>query len=219
MSYTYEYPHPAVTVDIVAFAVRDAHLKVLLVERGQPPFAGMHALPGGFVGIDESLKHAAYRELREETGVSAAFLEQLHTFGQPGRDPRERVISVAYVSLIPADRLAVRGASDARAAGWFDAERVPALAFDHRRILDRALRRLDTRGQDPAVAILLMPGRFTMQELRRTYEALTRRRVDKRNFSKRVRASALIEETGESRRDGAHRPAALYRLRRGRATG
>lgn len=213
MSYTYDYPHPAVSVDVVAFAVRDGHLEVLLIERAGPPFAGMHALPGGFVGIDESLKHAAFRELREETGVSAAFLEQLHTFGQPGRDPRERVISVAYVSLVAADRLEVRAASDAAAAAWFDVERVPELAFDHRRILDLALRRLDERGGDPAVAIRLMPARFTMSELKQTYEALTRRPVDKRNFTKRVRATGMLEATGESRRHGAHRPAALYRLR------
>ena len=135
MAYSYDYPHPAVTVDIAIFTIADDRLQILLIQRGSPPFEGMWALPGGFVGMHESLRRAAWRELREETGVRAAHLEQLGAFGRPGRDPRERVISVAYHALVPAGRLDINAASDARDARLFDADALPELAFDHARII------------------------------------------------------------------------------------
>ena len=139
--YQYDYPHPAVTTDIVIFTIRDGRLKLLLIRRGAAPFKGRWALPGGFVGIDEDLEDGARRELAEETGVSGVYLEQLYTFGAPDRDPRERVITVAYYALIPSDRLEIRAATDAEAVGWFALDELPDLAFDHAKIVARAQER------------------------------------------------------------------------------
>jgi 8-oxo-dGTP diphosphatase len=144
--YTYEYPHPAVTVDAVVFTVRDGALHVLLIERAREPFKGAWALPGGFVDIDERLEDAVARELREETGLDGVELEQLHTFGDPGRDPRERIITVAYFGTVPSDATEPRAASDAAAARWFPVERLPALATDHGTIIATACKRLAARG-------------------------------------------------------------------------
>ena len=119
MSHTYEYPHPALTTDIVIFTIRQEELKVLLIKRALPPHKGEWALPGGFVNLDESLEEGARRELEEETGVTGVFLEQLYTFGQPDRDPRERVITVAYYALIPTDTIEIRAATDAEGVSWF----------------------------------------------------------------------------------------------------
>ena len=212
MSYTYEYPHPAVTVDVVIFTVRNDELKVLLIKRAMDPYVGQWALPGGFVAIDESLTDAAARELREETGVEAAYLEQLFTFGDPGRDPRERVISVAYFALMPSDALEIKAASDAEGVGWFGIDDVPDLAFDHAVILDTALRRLSAKLDYSTIAFQLMPETFTMAELRHLYELLSRTPIDKRNFSKRILGLGVIQPTGDERRDGPHRPAKLYRV-------
>ncbi|MDX1516408.1 MAG: NUDIX domain-containing protein [Woeseiaceae bacterium] len=213
MAYTYAYPHPAVAVDVVVLCLVDATLSALLVRRKNPPFAGDWALPGGFVDLDESLKHAAWRELKEETGVRAAWLEQLHTFGHPKRDPRERVISVSYLSLLPADQQSLRASSDAADAGWFGVADLPALAFDHARILDRALRKLRNEPRPDRVALRLMPEWFTLPELQRAAEQVAGKTLDARNFRKRVLARESIEAVGRTRRQGAHRPARVYRRR------
>ncbi len=138
MSYTYDYPHPAVTVDVVVFTGRDDDSSVLLIRRGQDPFKGMWALPGGFVDIDEGLEEAARRELKEETGVDVADLEQVGAFGDPDRDPRERIITVAYCAVVAAESLQPRAASDAREARLFSMKDLPELACDHREIIRKA---------------------------------------------------------------------------------
>lgn len=212
MAYKYEYPHPAVTVDVVIFTIRNDELKVLLIKRAMEPFNGQWALPGGFVGMEESLPDAAKRELREETGVDAAYLEQLYTFGEPKRDPRERVISVAYYALMPSDALEIKAASDAEGVGWFGIDDLPKLAFDHPEILDMALERLAAKLDYSTIAFQLVPEEFTMPELRHLYELITREELDARNFAKRILALNVIEPTGQDRRDGAHRPAKLYRV-------
>ena len=212
MAYTYKYPHPAVSVDVAIFTIRDEALKVLLIRRGQPPYRGEWALPGGFVGLEESLKHAAWRELKEETGVNAVYLEQLFTFGHPQRDPRERVISVAYFALIPSDKLEIKAASDADSVDWFGIEEVPKLAFDHKKILRKALERVAAKLDYSTIAFQLMPETFTMPQLQHVYEVITRVPTDKRNFRKRMLALNVIEQTGEEKRTGAHRPAKLYRV-------
>lgn len=211
--YTYPYPRPSLTVDIVVFSLREARLQILLIERRDPPFAGCWALPGGFVRMEETLEAAALREMEEETGLAHAYLEQLYTYGEPERDPRGRVVSVAYFALIPAD-VAMRpeGGSDARAARWFPADELPSLAFDHAEIAAYALRRLRYKLEYSAVGFELLPEYFTLSELQTTYEIILGVGLDKRNFRRRILDAGIIEAT-ETRRGGEGRPARLYRYR------
>ena len=213
MPYTYDYPHPAVTVDIVIFTIEDDDLKVLLIQRGNEPFKGKWALPGGFVEIDESLRRAAWRELKEETGVNAAFLEQFGAFGHPDRDPRERIITIAYYSLIPAERLTIKADSDAQDARLHSMNNLPELATDHPKILGRAYERVKEKVHEPVIALQLVPAEFTLTELQRVHERILGVRLDKRNFRKKTLALNLLEPTGGERRDGPHRPAKLYRAK------
>lgn len=211
--YSDAYPHPAVTVDIVIFTVRDAQLKLLLIRRAGEPYQGKWALPGGFIHLDETLEDSARRELEEETGVSGVYLEQLYTFGAPDRDPRERVITVAYYALIPSDKLQLRAATDAEAVGWFGMDELPDLAFDHSDIIAMAHQRLVAKLDYSTIAFQFLGRDFTLSELQSVYEIILREELDKRNFRKWALALEQIEETGRERRDGAHRPAKLYRLK------
>ena len=209
----YQYPHPAVTTDVAVFTIRDQQLKLLLVQRGAPPFKGMWALPGGFLDIDEDLETCAKRELEEETGISGVYLEQLYTFGAPNRDPRERVISVTYYALVPSDRLKLKAASDAMDADWFARDKMPPLAFDHQKIITLAHQRLAAKLGYSTVAFQFMPETFTLSELQTVYETVLNEGLDKRNFRKWILALEQIEETGELRRTGNHRPAREYQLK------
>ena len=210
MPYTYEYPRPSVTVDVVIFTIAEDDLKVLLIRRGGEPFKSKWALPGGFVNMDESLERAAARELKEEVGVSNVYLEQLFTFGAPQRDPRGRVISVCYFALVDASRQTIRAASDAADAEWHSVFKLPRLAFDHRQILDYAIWRLRNKIEWTTVGYELLPQKFTLSELQRVYDIILQKPVDKRNFRKRILAQGEITELNETRQDGAHRPAQLY---------
>lgn len=212
MSYTYEYPRPALATDCVVFGLDDEELQVLLIERGVDPHRGSWALPGGFVHMDEDLETAARRELTEETGVTRVFLEQLYTFGAPKRDPRSRVVSVAYWGLVKLSDHAIRAATDARSAAWFPAHDPPSLAFDHSDILDAALKRLRGKVRYQPVGFELLPPLFTLRQLQRMYEIILDRTLDKRNFRKRIRAMELLIETDQIQRDVAHRAARLYRF-------
>ncbi len=143
MAYTYEYPHPAVAADAAIFTIDEDDVRVLLIERAYPPYQGKWAIPGGFVNIDEDLEDAARRELEEETGIrDIGALEQLHTFGHPDRDPRERVITVVYFGVVPSDNIDVRAGDDAANARWFSMRDLPELAFDHADALEMAYARL-----------------------------------------------------------------------------
>jgi 8-oxo-dGTP diphosphatase len=211
--YTYEFPRPALTVDVVIFTLRENRLHALLVQRAEPPFDGMWALPGGFVDIDESLEAAASRELAEETGLQQAYLEQLYTYGEPQRDPRGRVVTVAYFALIPADApFRAEGGSDARQARWFGVDCLPELAFDHAEIVGYALRRLRYKLEYTAAGFELLPDEFTLSELQRTYEMILGELLDKRNFRRRILEAGVIEPTPRLR-SGEGRPARLYRYR------
>lgn len=214
MSYTYEYPRPSVTVDLVIFTIADNDLKVLLIRRGGEPFKGRWALPGGFVEIGESLEKAAARELKEEAGVTNVYLEQLYTFGEPKRDPRGRVISVSYFALVDAGRQRIRAASDAAEAEWHSVFNSPKLAFDHKKILEYAVWRLRNKIEWTTVGYELLPKKFTLSELQRVYEIILQRPVDKRNFRKKILSQGQIRELNEARSDGAHRPAKLYSFRK-----
>ena len=211
--YTYEYPRPAVTVDIILFTLRESKLQVLLVQRAQPPFKNAWALPGGFVQMVESLEQAAARELREETGVNQSYLEQLYTYGEPERDPRGRVITVAYYALLPRDAPVRReGGSDARQAALFAVDSLPELAFDHAEIIAYAIRRLRYKLEYSAVGFELLPEEFTLSEIQQTYEKILGEQLDKRNFRRRIQQAGVIEET-DHMRTGEGRPARLYRYR------
>jgi 8-oxo-dGTP diphosphatase len=211
--YCYAYPHPAVTADVVLFTLRESELQLLLIRRGGEPFAGSWALPGGFLEIDEDLERCAQRELEEETGIAGVYLEQLYTFGTPGRDPRERVISVAYYALAPSDGLVLRPASDAADVRWFPIGQLPPLAFDHAEIIRLAHQRLVAKLDYSTIAFQFLPETFTLSQLQAVYETLLDAELDKRNFRKWARALDQIEETGELRRRGSHRPARVYRLK------
>jgi ADP-ribose pyrophosphatase YjhB (NUDIX family) len=204
-----------VTVDVVIFTVRDGALQVLLVKRGVPPFEGQYAIPGGFTREDESLEEAAVRELYEETGVRNLFLEQLYSFGDPGRDPRGRVITVAYYALIASDRLSLVAGADAAEASWFSVGELPKLAFDHKRILDYALDRLCNKLEYTTVGFQLLPHKFTLSELQAVYEAILGRRLDKRNFRRKIALLAILKPLREWRRTG-RKPARLFSFAAGR---
>ena len=200
-----------VTVDMVIFTIRESALHVLLVRRGVPPFLGEEAIPGGFLREGESLEEAAARELYEETGVRDVFLEQLYTFGDPGRDPRGRVVTVAYYALVASDRLALVAGADAAEARWFPMSGLPDLAFDHRRILDYALERLRNKLEYTTVGFQLLPEKFTLSELRTVYEAILGRRLDKRNFRRKIALLGILKPLREWQRTG-RKPAQLYRF-------
>ncbi len=206
------YPKPSVTVDIVLFTFTEEALRVLLIQRRREPFAGHWALPGGFVDENEPLEAAAARELYEETGVQGIYLEQLYTFGDPGRDPRGWVITVAYFGIISADQARqVRAGDDAGHAAWFNVYNLPPLAFDHERIIRYALQRLRYKLEYTGLGFLLLPESFTLSQLQAVYEIVLQEKLDKRNFRKKILSMNILEETGRLRY-GDHRPAKLYRF-------
>lgn len=212
MPYTYQYPRPALTVDCVVFGLDDEELKVLLIQRDLEPFAGRWALPGGFVHVGESPDAAARRELREETGLHDVFLEQLYTFGEPDRDPREHVVTVSYYALVNLRDHRVAAASDARNVAWFAVDDTPALAFDHDRILGVAVERLRGKVRYQPIGFELLGPKFTLRQLQRMYETILDRPLDKRNFRKKILSMAILVELDEVETDVAHRAARLYRF-------
>ncbi len=209
MSYTYEYPRPSVAVDCVIFGLDKTDLKILLIQRGGEPFKNAWALPGGFVEMDESLETAALRELEEETGVKDVFFEQLFTFGNPGRDPRGRVISVAYYALVNLDEHPVQAASDAKAAQWFPLNALPELAFDHDSILTTAIDRLKSKVRYQPLGFELLPEHFTLGQLQELYEKILGTNLNKRNFRTKVLKMNILKTIGKQT-EVAHRPATLY---------
>ncbi|HEX4204533.1 MAG TPA: NUDIX domain-containing protein [Ktedonobacteraceae bacterium] len=207
-----KYERPSVTVDVVMMSLRQRDLQVLLIKRRAWPYEGMWAIPGGFVNMNESLETAAKRELQEETGVQDVYLEQLYTFGDPGRDPRTRVITVVYFALLDSERLQVRAAEDASDVEWFSVYDLPSLAFDHDEILLYALHRLRGKLDYTTIAFNLLPEQFTLRELQRVYEMILHKRLDKRNFRKKVLTTGILEDSGAKKMEGTHRPARLYRF-------
>lgn len=198
-----------VAVDIVIFTIHEGMLKILLVKRGIPPFKGSFAIPGGFVRQDEGLDEAALRELHEETGVADVYLEQLYSFGEPARDPRGRVATVSYFALISADRAPLKASGDVTEAAWFPMDELPPLAFDHSKIANYALERLRNKLEYTTVGFQLLPGRFTLSELQEVYEAILGRKLDKRNFRRKLGLLKILKPVSDYRQTG-RRPARLY---------
>lgn len=212
MPFTYEYPRAALTVDCVVFGFDEGELKVLLIKRGLAPFKGKWALPGGFVRVDETIDEAARRELLEESGLADVFLEQLYTFGGVGRDPRERVVSVAYYALVKLAEHPAIGGSDASDAQWFPVAKLPALAFDHGEILKAGLSRLRGKVRYEPIGFELLPEKFTLSQLQHLYQTVLQTELDKRNFRKKILSMGLLIPLEEQVRAGAHRPAQLFRF-------
>ncbi len=211
-AYSYEYPRPALAVDCVVFGadLEAERLEVLLIERDLEPFEGSWALPGGFVRMDESLDDAAARELAEEAGVKDLFLEQLYTFGAPGRDPRGRVVSVAYYALVsPREHEAIAD-TDARDARWFPADELPELAFDHASIVESAYERLRGKVRYKPIGFELLPEKFTLSQLQTLYEVILGEKLDKRNFQRKLHRMGVLEDTGELQQGVPHRAARYY---------
>jgi 8-oxo-dGTP diphosphatase len=212
MAFTYEYPRAALTVDAVVFGLDEGELKVLLIQRHLAPFQGKWALPGGFVQVEETIDEAARRELREETGLGDVYLEQLYTFGDVRRDPRERVVSVAYYALVVLGRHELHAASDASSAAWFCVSDLPSLAFDHDKIVATAVARLKGKVRYQPIGFELLPEKFTLSQLQHLYEVILERKLDKRNFRKKILGMDLLVELEEIEQDVAHRAARLYRF-------
>ncbi|MEQ8560237.1 MAG: NUDIX domain-containing protein [Cytophagales bacterium] len=210
-------PDIKLTVDAVVFGYDSTpRISVLLVRRKYEPFKNQWAIPGGFVEEDESLEQAVLRELKEETGVSIGYLEQLYSFGTPGRDPRGRVVSVAYFGLVKPDTYKISASSDAKEVEWFDINDLPDLAFDHKDILDVAIKRLRAKITYEPIGFELLDERFPFSDLENLYSTLLGREIDRRNFRKKILSFGMLDELDEKVSKGAGRPANLFQFNKKR---
>lgn len=209
-----DYAQPAVAVDLAIFTVDNNILKAMLIQRAEEPFRRQWALPGGFLLHNESLDSAAQRILNQKTNVKDMYLEQLYTFGDPQRDPRARVITVAYFALIPWKHLSQPESKKVTDLTWASVHALPKLAFDHKEILNYAVKRLRAKASYSNIVYGLMPKQFRLSELQTMYEIIINEKLDKRNFRKQMLATELLEETGKKDINGAHRPARLYRFKK-----
>jgi len=204
-----QYEHPSITVDVVIFRLVETSLQTLLIQRRDAPFADQWAFPGGFIKMDESLDDAALRELREETSITGVNIDQLRAFGELNRDPRGRVISVAYLALIPPEDIKIKAGDDAAQVQWFTVNSVPNLAFDHASILEIALQRLRLQTEYGDAPFKLLSREFTLSQLQSAYEVILGKHLDKRNFRRKVLQANLLRSTSQ-RRSGEGRPAELF---------
>lgn len=206
------YAHAVIATDVVIFTIEHGVLKVLLIAMKKHPYEKHWALPGGLVGGNEGLEDSAMRHLLSKTGVRDLYLEQLATFGDPKRDPFGRVVSVAYMALIPSQTLNLKTTKEYAGVAWFPVSKIPSLAYDHKEILQFAHERLKGKLTYTNIAYGLLPKEFTLSELQSTYEIILARKLDKRNFRKKLLALDLVTSTKKYRKEGAHRPAELYRF-------
>jgi len=211
-AFTYEYERPALTSDCVVFGLDEDNLKLLLIQRDIEPFEGSWALPGGFIHMGESIDDCARRELSEEAGLTDIYLEQLYTYGEPNRDPREQVVTVAYFALVNRIEHKPVADTDARNAAWFDLDNLPELAFDHKDIVNKAKERLRGKLRYEPIGFELLPSKFTLTQLQRLYEIILETEIDKRNFRKKILKLDLLIETDEVEQDVARRAAKLYKF-------
>lgn len=201
-----------VTVDVVIFTIKDEKLKVLLVKRANEPFKGKWAIPGGFIRLSENLDSAALRILKEKTNVQNIYLEQLYTFGDPKRHPNARVITCAYFALIRSDDIVLSNEKDDQTTEveWHRVYDLPPLAFDHKEIIEYSLKRTRERLDFCPIAFQLLPPKFTLTELQKSYEMITAKKFDKRNFRKKMLSSSILKELDECTKSASKRPARLY---------
>jgi 8-oxo-dGTP diphosphatase len=207
-----KFDRPSVTVDVLFFTVKDGKLQLLLIKRAAWPYKGLWALPGGFVSMTEDLETAAAREIFEECGVKDLFLEQLYTFGSPKRDPRTRVITVAYYALAPSTQIKKVQKEEVREAKYFPVDGLPKLAFDHKKIVEAGFERLKNKLGYSSIVFGLLPKSFSLSEVQNIYEIIYGRMIDKRNFRKWILSSGLLASTGKIASGMAHRPALLYKF-------
>jgi 8-oxo-dGTP diphosphatase len=204
-----------VAVDAIVFGYsKEDAVSVLLIQRKYEPFKNGWAIPGGFVLDDESLEEAVHRELQEETGISVNYLEQLYTFGEPKRDPRQRIISVAYFGLVKtAQYHQLKASTDAENAKWFSIKKLPLLAFDHKQILNVAIERLRAKIKYQPIGFELLDKKFPFSDLENLYMQLHDKEINRRNFSKKILSYGFLEETGElSKSSGKGRPSKMYQF-------
>ena len=201
-----------VTVDVVILTIVENKLKVLLLKRVNEPFRGRWAIPGGFIRLSENLDDAALRVLKEKTNVQNIYLEQLYTFGDPLRYPNTRVITCAYFALLRAEDIDVKIVAESQVAEieWHSVENLPPLAFDHKEIIEYSLKRTRERLELCPIAFQLLPKKFTLTELQKSYELILKKDLDKRNFRKKVLATNMLIDLNECTKTGSKRPAALY---------
>ncbi|MFT4304420.1 MAG: NUDIX hydrolase [Candidatus Woesearchaeota archaeon] len=199
-----------VTADAVVFTIMKEQLKILLIKRGQAPFKGSFALPGGFVEIDEDIYSACQRELRDETGVNNIYLKPLKIYAKPDRDPRGRVLTIPFLALTDSSIIELHASHDADLAKWHSVYELPKLAFDHESIIKDALQQLRLEIQTTNIANQLMPSKFTLTELQKAYEIVLDKNLDKRNFRKRIDYLGILRPLNELKTEGAHRPAQLF---------
>jgi len=210
---TYKYPRPATTVDIIVFTIRHNRLHILLINRGIEPFKGVLALPGGFVNTSETLFDAAQRELKEETHLSDFHLKMFGIFDDIERDPRDRVLSVGFYAIIPSHDIIVEAGTDAENVDWYVYEDLPALAFDHNKIVDLAFKTLISDLENSSLPSKFLETEFTLAEFQKVYEIILTKEVDKRNFRKWINSTDYFIKTDKLKSGGQHRPAALYKIK------
>jgi 8-oxo-dGTP diphosphatase len=213
MRFVYHKDQFYLTTDAVVFSILDKQLKILLIQRKYEPFKGKFAIPGGFVNIEENLEEGVARELEEETGVSGIYLKQMPAFGDVGRDPRGRIITIPFLALIDGEKVKVHASGDAELAKWHPAYDLPPLAFDHKKIFDAALSTLRNEIETTNIAVKIMPDKFTLSELQNAYEIILGKQLDKRNFRKKIKELDILKELTETKMEGAHRPAQLHSFR------
>lgn len=200
----------AISTDCVIFAYSEEELKVALIQRKNLPYKGKWAIPGGFIEGNETLEEGAARELYEETHIRDVYLEQFHTFSAPKRDPRGRVITVAFFALVNPDHYEISASADAAKAEWWDLHKLPPLAFDHEIMMEMALESLKKSIKIKPIGFELLPKEFTLSQFQKLYEILLEKEIDKRNFRKKISRFDFVMDTGKITEGGRHRPAKLY---------